>query len=95
MIKRGDQVKPKKPPYCNYPDGLIDCHLQRPVPVFCERNAALFRLVHGIHVLRGLKIDDPVSRLIYVEFALEWHAEQFTGHNVLLLAVHEIHKYVV
>lgn len=19
MIKRGDQVKPKKPPYCNYP----------------------------------------------------------------------------
>ena len=23
MIKRGDQVKPKKPPYCNYPDWSV------------------------------------------------------------------------
>lgn len=23
MIKRGDQVKPNKPPYCNYPDWSV------------------------------------------------------------------------
>ena len=23
LIKRGDQVKPKKPPYCNYPDWSV------------------------------------------------------------------------